>query len=136
MLRALKRGSPVVPPSPPVADAVEEHHNHLHHDYHQQPPIPLRLPEIFQSTTSLSAESSTGSRRRYPNLMPRIPNTRRANKSSTGPESVRSASKSRTRSPEGLYPASFSVPKSSPRQPSLASIFRNVGVEETRQRIL
>jgi len=32
----------------------------------------------------------------------------------TGPKSVRSASKSRTRSPEGLYPASFSAPKSSP----------------------
>ena len=122
MLRALK-GTAVGPSSPPVVDAAEDHHHH--HD--QQPPVPLLSPDIFESTTSLSTESSTGSRRRYPDLFPRIPSTRRANKSSTGPESVRSASKSRTRSPEGLYPASFSAPKSSLRRPSLASIFRNIG---------
>ena len=127
MLRALKKGAAVGPSSPPAVDAAEDHHHHDHDDQQQQPPVPLLSPEIFQSTTSLSTESSAGSRRRYPNLLPRIPNTRRANKSSTGPESVRSASKSRTRSPEGLYPASFSAPKSSPRRPSLASIFRNIG---------
>ena len=120
MLRALKKGAAVGSFSPPpVVDATEDHH-----DQQQQLPVPSLSPEIFQSTTSLSTESSAGSRRRYPNL---LPNTRRANKSSTGPESIRSASKSRMRSPERLHPASFSAPKSSPRRPSLASIFVNIG---------
>ena len=124
MLRALKKGAGAAgTSSPPVVDAPDQYHHH----HHQQPPVPLLSPEIFQSTTSLSTESSAGSCRRYPNLPPRIPNARRANKSSTGPESVRSASKSKTRSPDGVYPASFSTPKLSPRRPSLASIFRNVG---------
>ena len=124
MLRVLKKGTPVGPSSPlPVVDAAEDHH---HHHNHQQPLIPLLSPHIFQSTTSLSTESSTGSRRRYPNLFPRIPKTQRANKSSSGPESVRSASESGTRLPEGLYPVSFSAPKLSPRRPLLASIFCNI----------
>ena len=125
MLRVLKKGTPVGPSSPlPVVDAAEDHH---HHHNHQQPLIPLLSPHILQSTTSLSTESSTGSRRRYPNLFPRIPKTQRANKSSSGPKSVRSASESGTRLPEGLYPVSFSAPKSLPRRPLLASIFCNIG---------
>ena len=110
MLRALKKGAGA--PLPPAAvDAEEQQQQHHHHE----PPALLLSPDIFQSTTSLSTESSAGSRRRYPNLLPRIPNARRANKSSTGPESVRSASKPRTRPPKEVYPASFSAPKSSPR---------------------
>jgi hypothetical protein len=87
-----------------------------------------RCPQRFSSLRLRSVLGPlAGGHRRYPNLLPRIPNTRRANKSSTGPESVRSMSKSRTQSPEGLYPASFSASKSSPRRPSLASIFHNIG---------
>ena len=63
MLRALKKGAPVGPSPPlPVVGAAEDHH---HHHNHQQPPTPLLSPQILQSTTSLSTESSTGSRRHY-----------------------------------------------------------------------
>ncbi|KIM35749.1 hypothetical protein M413DRAFT_325892 [Hebeloma cylindrosporum] len=139
MLRALKRSAGATTASPPPLPATEQpppHHHHHHHHHQEQPPVPLLSPEVFQSTASLSTESSAGSRRRrYPNIPLRIPNARRANKSSTGPESIRSASKStttpttttRARSPEAVYPASFSAPKPSPRRPSLASIFRNIG---------
>ena len=88
MLKALKKGAATAT----VADASE--HNH--------PVIRPLSPGVCHSTTSLSTESSAGSRinkHRYRNLPPRILNARRGNKSSTGPASLRSVSKSKTRHP-------------------------------------
>lgn len=101
LLRALKR-SAVLEETPHLASAI---------------PI--------QSTTSLSTESSTGSRRLR---KPRQPSQQRRNRTGTGPDSVRSALENGqgqrdlvTASP---YGASFATAKPSPRRPSLASIFR------------
>lgn len=80
-----------------------------------------------QSTTSLNTQSSTGSRRLR---KPRQPSQRRRPRSRTGPDSVRSVSENtkgqelRITSP---YGPPFTASKSSPRRPSLASIFRMGG---------
>ena len=60
MLRVLKKGAGATLP-PTAVDAEEQQRQHRHHE----PPAPLLSPENFQSTTSLSASSSAGSRCQY-----------------------------------------------------------------------
>lgn len=88
---------------------------------HTESIIPPPLP-IPSSTLSLSTEESLDSRdgHRYPH--PHIPSHgRRRAKTSTDPDSMRSAKDVRATSP---YGHTSLVAKSSPRRPSLASIFR------------
>jgi len=61
MFRASKKSSGATLPST-VIDTAEHHH------HHHEPPVPLLSPKNFHSATSLSTESSAGSRHRYPNL--------------------------------------------------------------------
>jgi len=60
MFRASQKGAGATLPST-VIDAAEHHHH--------EPPVPLLSPKTFHSATSLSTESSAGSRHRYPNLL-------------------------------------------------------------------
>ncbi|KAF4580023.1 hypothetical protein EYR36_001843 [Pleurotus pulmonarius] len=88
---------------------------------HTETIIPPPLP-IPSSTLSFSTEESLDSRdgHRYPH--PHIPSHgRRRAKTSTDPDSMRSAKDVRATSP---YGHTSLVAKSSPRRPSLASIFR------------
>ena len=105
--------------------------------------IALAQP-MMQSTTSLSTESSIGSRsvhnqaqvhQQQQNRPPisRIPSQIRGRgRSSTGPESMRS---NKVPSATPFNPSFFTAPKPSPRRPSLASIFR-IGNNKTRPAVL
>ncbi|KJA22361.1 hypothetical protein HYPSUDRAFT_164549 [Hypholoma sublateritium FD-334 SS-4] len=106
MLRALKRGAAPAPGAHDTAGGGQGR-------------------RAAQSTTSLSTQSSTASRRhRYPH--PRVPPARRPARTSSGPETVRASRElavpppTTTDTPRGT----FVKPKASPRRPSLASIFR------------
>jgi serine/arginine repetitive matrix protein 2 len=122
MLRSFRKGH--AEESHPRSGEVQlgqQYHHHLH----------SRLPApVMHSTTSLSTESSIGhnqaqaqaqqQRGRLP--IPRIPSQiRRRPRASTGPESMKS---NKGLPPTPFSPSSFVIPKSSPRRPSLASIFR------------
>ncbi|KAF8968624.1 hypothetical protein BDZ97DRAFT_1755279 [Flammula alnicola] len=91
------------------------------------PPQPAPMARVLHSTTSLSTQSSAGSKSRHRYPHPRLPSqTRRRAKTSAGPESLR-ISKEHDRDLTSTSPynhASFSAPKPSPRRPSLASIFK------------
>ena len=94
---------------------------------------------MMHSTTSLSTESSIGSKsvhnqvqaHQQPNRLPisRIPSQIRGRgRSSTGPESMKS---NKGPSPTSFNPSFFTAPKPPPRRPGLASIFR-IGNNKTR----
>ena len=100
------------------------------HRLHGRLPTAAALAQpMMHSTTSLSTESSIGSRSVHNQaqvhqqqnrlLISRIPSQiRRRGRSSTGPESNKGPL------PTSLNPSFFTTPKPSPRRPSLASIFK------------
>ena len=134
MLRSLKKGHVEEPQqignsNLNEAQSGQQYH---HHHFHSRLPNAAALAHPMHSTTSLTTQSSIGSKgvhnqaqaqqeqNRIP--IPRIPSQiRRRRRSSTGPESMRS---NKGLSPMPFSPSSFNVPKPSPRRPSLASIFR------------
>ena len=141
MLRSLKRGhmeelQQLGNSNPGELPSTQQCH-HLHG--HLPSAVALAQP-MMHSTTSLSTESSIGSKSvhnqaQVQNRPPisRIPSQiRRRGRSSTGPESMRS---NKGPSPTSFNPPFFTAPKPSPRRPSLASIFR-IGNNKTRAAVL
>ena len=120
--------------------STQQCHQHLHGRFSGA--VALAQP-MMQSTTSLSTESSIGSKsvhnqaqvHQQQNRPPisRIPSQIRGRgRSSTGPESMRS---NKVPLPASFNPSFFTAPKPSPRRPSLASIFR-IGNNKTRPAVL
>ena len=137
MLRSLKKGHVEEPQQIGNSNPGEVESGRQYHHHHGRLPntVALALP-MMHSTTSLNTQSSISSRgqaqaqqQRNHLPIPRIPShVRRRRRSSTGPESMRS---SKGPAPASFNPSSFSVPKPSPRRPSLASIFR-IGSNKTK----
>ena len=135
MLRALKKShkeelQQIANSNPGEAQSPQQCNDHLRGSLPSA--VALAQP-MMQSTTSLSTQSSIGSRsvhnqtqvhqqqNRLPSIS-RIPSQiRRRGRSSTGPELMRS---SKGPLPTSFNPSFFTAPKPLLRRPSLASIFR------------
>ena len=126
MLRSLKKGQG----EEPQTGNYEVQSGQPYHHHHGRLPAAVALAQpMMCSTTSLSTESSIGNKGFHNQApqqnhlpVPRIPSQiRRRGRSSTGPESM---SLNKGPSPPPFSPLSFTASKSSPRRPSLASIFR------------
>ncbi|KAF8815637.1 hypothetical protein BYT27DRAFT_6666418 [Phlegmacium glaucopus] len=132
LLRSLKKSHVEEPQigNANVDEGQSGQHYHHHHHARLSPIVPT-----MHSTSSLSTESSIDNKSVQHQLqpqpqqqqqqqnrlpIPRIPSQiRRRGRSSTGPESMNKGPSSTS-----FTPSSFTVPKPSPRRPSLASIFR------------
>ena len=84
---------------------------------------PVVLPHVPASTSSVSASTDSSLHLPRESSRPQSALSRRRGKTSSGPESVASRRDIHPNSPYGTTPA-VSSHKSSPRRPSLASIFR------------
>lgn len=147
MLRSLKKGHTIEEPqqignlNPGEVQSTLQCNHHL---LHGRLPSAVALAQpMMHSTTSLSTESSIGSRsvhnqaqvHQQQNRLPisRIPSQiRRRGRSSTGPELMGS---DKGPSPISFNPSFFTAPKPSLRRPSLASIFRIGNNNKTRSAV-
>ena len=144
MLRSLKKGHIEEPQQIGNLNSgeVQSTQQCNHHLVGRLPTAVALAQPMMHSTTSLSTESSFGSRsvhnqaqiHQQQNRLPisRIPSqVRRRGRSSTGPELMIS----KGQPPTPFNPSFFTAPKPSLRRPSLASIFR-IGNNKTKPAVL